>query len=321
MFCDVFPDRFSDDISIPFKVEYIISYLKSSPEKDSEPPKLLDHMRISCTCKIGSYEKWCGKKFSCFLIMKTDNLFLIYMHMVFSDISYLSSHHTHITDSSRNFEYCLWIFRFCKTLYPHRLECIPYENTNSFSIFFPYGQLSSSKLIIIHRWKIIMDKRVCMDKLDTDKITQNHIRRKAHKFLIDDHRKDDSYSFSFSFHCVSESFLKFPFFFCDKGIIAFIKILRYRRVNFWPICIVPVLDHRNEWLHHSTIRLREMQLLIIKTESIFKIFFRDFHTYQWSLQYLLQRSLASSFEKIHTLHMESEKGEIPSDVYVILFWW
>jgi predicted nucleic acid-binding Zn ribbon protein len=101
---------------------------------------------------------------------------------------------------------------FCETLYPHRLERISDEYAYRFTVFLPYSELSPSEFIIVHSREIIMDERICMDELDTDEILEYDISRKSHELFVDDHRKDDSYTFSLPFDCISESFLELFFF-------------------------------------------------------------------------------------------------------------
>ena len=90
--------------------------------------------------------------------MKADDIFLIHGFLICEDIAYLSSYHSHITDRFAELVDHMSISRESETLHTHSLESISDEYTRRFSIFFPDGELSSTKFVIVHGWKVIMDE-------------------------------------------------------------------------------------------------------------------------------------------------------------------
>lgn len=157
-FRDIFSDEFSDSGLITLIVEDIISYLERSSHQYAEPAKSVDRRLILHPSEDRSDEERSRYESSCFLIVETDDVFLLHAHMVREDITDLSTYHPHITDRIRYLRDNSCIPRECETLDPHRLKSVSDEYTCGFSVFFPDGELSTTELIIVHRWEIIMDE-------------------------------------------------------------------------------------------------------------------------------------------------------------------
>jgi hypothetical protein len=117
------------------------------------------------------------------------------------------------------------ITRESHTLETHTLEGISDEYTRRFTIFLPDSEFSSAKFIIIHRRKVIVNKRIGMDELKSDEVWQDSISRKSHHFLVHDHSEDRADTLPFSLYCIAKSFLELIFSRRSNLRIARIKIL------------------------------------------------------------------------------------------------
>jgi hypothetical protein len=145
--------------------------------------------------------------------------------MVIEDITHLPTYHPHIPDSSSKFMDDIRITRESHTLETHTLEGISDEYTRRFTIFLPDSEFSSAKFIIIHRRKVIVNKRIGMDELKTDKIREDSISRESHHLLIHDHSEDRTDTLSFSLYRIADGFLELIFSWRGDLCIARVKIL------------------------------------------------------------------------------------------------
>lgn len=81
-FCDIFSCRFSYKCRVTLIIEDIVSHLEGAPEEDSEPAKSIECRLILHTTEECSDKERARDEFPCFLIMKSDDIFLFHLHMI-----------------------------------------------------------------------------------------------------------------------------------------------------------------------------------------------------------------------------------------------
>jgi hypothetical protein len=159
---DIFSRSFSSHILRTRRIEDIILVLKCTTEDDPDLSPSIEFI-IRYSSKYPSCEETHDDKYPRLLIMETDELIEREIGLERETVTDLSTHDSEISERTSHLTNQSDIPSQSETLKTKCLECITYEESHRFIVFFPDGEFSSAILIIVQTWEIIMYERITVD--------------------------------------------------------------------------------------------------------------------------------------------------------------